>query len=210
MNFPPVSITFLQSVLKLEEAPVDSGIEIAFAGRSNAGKSSAINTLALRRNLARTSKTPGRTQVLNFFSIDEERRFVDLPGYGYAKVSGETQARWIEALEHYMTMRQSLRGVFLLMDIRHPFMPADRQMLDWCDYRGIAVHIALTKCDKLSRGASLKVLQQAKSMLAREWPQLESSVQLFSSLKRSGVDEAWELLADWLKLQLPEEKDSGT
>lgn len=209
MNFPPVSITFLQSVLKLEEAPHDAGIEVAFAGRSNAGKSSAINTLALRRNLARTSKTPGRTQVLNFFSIDGERRLVDLPGYGYAKVSGETQARWIEALEQYMSQRQSLRGVFMLMDIRHPFMPADRQMLDWCQYRGIAIHIALTKCDKLSRGASLKVLQQAKSLLSREWPDTQSSVQLFSSLKRTGVEEAWSKLAGWLEIEVPE-KVSGT
>jgi GTP-binding protein len=209
VKIPPVSIRYLRSILELKDAPPDQGCEVAFAGRSNAGKSSAINTLANIGRLARVSKTPGRTQMINFFTIDDERRLVDLPGYGYAKVPSEVHRRWEAALERYLRHRQSLRGVFLLMDIRHPFTEMDEIMIEWCAHRGIALHVALTKSDKLSRGAAKNTWLMAKTRLAG-YGSPDFSVQLFSSLKKTGTEEAWEVLGRWLDLpREDEEKASG-
>lgn len=199
MNIPPVTIEYLRSVLELWDAPPDIGYEVAFAGRSNAGKSSAINALANIKKLARVSKTPGRTRHINFFRVDAERRLVDLPGYGYAKVSGEIQQRWQDALERYLGTRRSLRGLFLLMDIRHPFSQRDEMMIEWCVRRNLAVHLALTKSDKLSRGRALNVLHLAKARLAR-FESLRLSVQLFSAVDKTGIEEAWDALRTWLAL----------
>lgn len=189
---------FYVSAAKLDQTPDDSGIEVAFAGRSNAGKSSAINTLCQRKSLARTSKTPGRTQLLNFFTLDEQRRLVDLPGYGFAKVKQSIKAQWQGTLADYLEQRQSLRGLILLMDIRHPLKAFDCQMLEWNVHHGLATHILLTKADKLKRGA-------ANSTLLRVKHELEPlgnlvSVQLFSSLKQQGVDEAHRKLDEWFEL----------
>jgi GTP-binding protein len=211
MNIPPVTIQYLRSVLELRDAPPDIGYEVAFAGRSNAGKSSAINALANIKKLARVSKTPGRTRHINFFRVDAERRLVDLPGYGYAKVSGETQQRWQEALERYLHARRSLRGLFLIMDIRHPFSRMDEMMIEWCARRNLALHLALTKSDKLSRGRALNVLRETNVRLAR-FELLRFSVQIFSAIDKTGIEEAWDVLRTWLALPLEpisEKKDSG-
>ena len=194
---------FLVSAAKLSQTPPDSGMEIAFAGRSNAGKSSALNTLCQQKSLARTGKTPGRTQLLNFFSIDEERRLVDLPGYGFAKVSEQVKKQWQKALADYLENRQSLRGVILLVDVRHPMKEFDRQMLEWSSHIGLPVHILLTKADKLKRGAAAKSLQLARNEIAQYGDKV--SAQLFSALKRQGIDEAHMVLDGWLEMPQPSE-----
>lgn len=190
--------TFLTSAAKLNQTPADTGYEVAFAGRSNAGKSSAINTLCDQKTLARTSKTPGRTQLLNFFSIDEHRRIVDLPGYGYAKVSEGIKREWQGALAAYLEKRDCLRGLMLMMDIRHPLKDYDLQMLQWADHIALPVHVLLTKADKLKKGPAastvLKVRQTLTAMNAA------FSVQAFSSLKKTGIDEAHQRLDDWFVL----------
>ncbi|MET0046168.1 MAG: ribosome biogenesis GTP-binding protein YihA/YsxC [Sedimenticola sp.] len=186
---------FLTSAAKLNQSPADEGIEVAFAGRSNAGKSSAINTLCQQRNLARTSKTPGRTQLLNFFALDEQRRLVDLPGYGYAKVAEKVKLQWQKELAAYLEQRQSLRGIILLVDVRHPLKEFDQQMLDWSAQIDLPVHILLTKADKLKHGAASKALLQVRKAVAPFGEQV--SVQLFSSLKRQGVDQAHSVLDQW-------------
>jgi GTP-binding protein len=196
---------YLLSALRLQDAPPDEGREVAFAGRSNAGKSSAINTIAQQKALARISKTPGRTQMLNFFVVDGQRRLVDLPGYGYAKVPDAVQKNWRRAMETYFQERRSLRGVFLLMDIRHPLTDFDRQMIDWCQHCKLPLHIALTKADKLSRGAASGVLQQVRGRLRREAGGMEVSLQLFSSLAKQGVDQAHAVLDRWLLDDAPGE-----
>ena len=193
---------YLISASVVEQAPVDQGFEVAFAGRSNAGKSSAINAITNQKALARTSKTPGRTQLLNFFELDGERRLVDLPGYGYAKVPEAIQRKWGHSMEEYLLARQSLRGVFLLMDIRHPLTDFDWQLILWCNQRLLPLHIALTKADKLSRGSAKGVLLKVHSTLAKE-TELPVSVQLFSALSRQGVDEAHDLLDEWFGLKTP-------
>jgi GTP-binding protein len=178
--------------------PDDTGAEVAFAGRSNAGKSSAINALTQQNALARTSRTPGRTQLINFFTVmnDESRRLVDLPGYGYAKVPEAVKIEWQKHLSDYLRGRFSLRGLVLLMDVRHPLTEFDQMMLDYADQRGIPVHILLTKADKLKRGPASAALQKVRSRL-KEWEDLVS-VQLFSSLKRDGVDILSQKLDQWL------------
>jgi|TARA_B100000929_G_scaffold232207_1_gene188682 GTP-binding protein len=178
--------------------PDDTGAEVAFAGRSNAGKSSAINALTQQNALARTSRTPGRTQLINFFTVmnDESRRLVDLPGYGYAKVPEAVKIEWQKHLSDYLRGRFSLRGLVLLMDVRHPLTEFDQMMLDYADQRGMPVHILLTKADKLKRGPASAALQKVRSRL-REWEDLVS-VQLFSSLKRDGVDTLSQKLDQWL------------
>ncbi|MES9967540.1 MAG: ribosome biogenesis GTP-binding protein YihA/YsxC [Sedimenticola sp.] len=190
---------FLTSAAKLNQSPADEGIEVAFAGRSNAGKSSAINTLCQQRNLARTSKTPGRTQLLNFFALDEQRRLVDLPGYGYAKVAEKVKLQWQKELAAYLEQRQSLRGIILLVDVRHPLKEFDQQMLDWSAQIDLPVHILLTKADKLKHGAASKALLQIRKAVAPFGEQV--SVQLFSSLKRQGVDQAHSVLDQWFGLE---------
>ncbi len=188
---------FLVSAAKLSQCPPDAGMEVAFAGRSNAGKSSALNVLCQQKNLARTSKTPGRTQLLNFFAIDELRRLVDLPGYGFAKVSEQIKLQWQKSLAAYLENRQSLRGVILLVDVRHPMKEFDRQMLDWGNQIGLPLHILLTKADKLGRGAGAKSLQQVRNEIKPFGDSV--TVQLFSALNRQGIDEAHEVLDGWLE-----------
>jgi GTP-binding protein len=189
---------FALSALHLKDAPPDEGYEIAFAGRSNAGKSSAINAITNQNALARTSKTPGRTQLLNFFTLDESHRLVDLPGYGYAKVPEAVQKNWGKAMETYLEKRQSLRGVFLLMDIRHPLTGFDRQMIEWCAHCNLPLHIALTKSDKLSRGAAKGTLLKVQSALQAESVKAEISLQLFSATHKLGIEEAHALLDRWM------------
>jgi GTP-binding protein len=187
-------LAYVTSAATLDQLPA-SRIEVAFAGRSNAGKSSAINALAGHKRLAFVSKTPGRTQLINFFSVDEGRFVVDLPGYGYAKVPPEVRERWERVLSAYLQGREALAGLVLIMDIRHPLTPLDRRMLDWFLPRGLPVHILLTKADKLSRGAAHKTLQAVRSAL-KDAPLV--SVQLFSSLARQGVEEAEGVIVNWL------------
>lgn len=192
---------FLISAARLDQAPPDTGYEVAFAGRSNAGKSSAINALCDQRSLARTSKTPGRTQLLNFFELDDDRRLVDLPGYGYAKVAEHIKRDWQGNLSAYLEQRRCLRGLVLMMDIRHPLKEIDRQLLDWSQQIGLPIHILLTKADKLKRGAASNSLQTVR----RQLPNQSSlySAQLFSSLKRDGLDSAYDKLDEWFELPDP-------
>lgn len=190
------SAVYNTSASKLEQCPPDSGAEVAFIGRSNAGKSSAINVLTGQTKLARTSKTPGRTQLLNFFSIGENRHLVDLPGFGYAKVPIEMRNKWQQQLERYLRQRQSLRGLVLLMDIRHPFKDSDRMMLNWCVDAEIPLHILLTKADKLKQGAAKAALLHSRREVQEHAALV--SVQLFSSLNRLGVDELRQKLCLWL------------
>ncbi len=189
---------FLISATRLDQCPADEGVEIAFVGRSNSGKSSAINCLT-KTGLARTSKTPGRTQLLNFFSLDEHRRLVDLPGYGYAKVPMPLKQHWQKHLNSYLSNRKSLVGVVLLMDIRHPFTPFDQMMLDWAQTNKMPVHILLTKADKLTYGAGRTVLLKTQKELNENWSDT-ASIQLFSATKRLGLDEAYQQLALWLEI----------
>ena len=183
------------SATQLSELPVDTGIEVAFAGRSNAGKSSAINTITGINALARTSKTPGRTQMINFFNLDEDRALVDLPGYGYAKVPEKMKIRWQQTLGKYLETRQALRGLMLMMDIRHPLKEFDLQMIAWANNANLSVHILLTKADKLKRGAAMASLHTVTAELKKR--DLTASMQLFSSLKKSGKDEAIKKLDSW-------------
>ncbi len=188
---------FLTSAHTFKQVPPDQGWEVAFAGRSNAGKSSAINALTEQTRLARTSKTPGRTQLLNFFELDEQRRLVDLPGYGYAKVPLQIQQHWQFTLETYLQNRESLQGLIIMMDIRHPLTPFDLQLLKWCEISNLPVHILLTKADKLSRGNGLTVLQKVKNSLKQD----NVSVQLFSSLNKTGLETAYLKLNEWLQVE---------
>ena len=191
---------FLTSAAKLAQCPPDTGTEVAFAGRSNAGKSSCINVLTDNRHLARASKTPGRTRLINFFALNEaaSQRLVDLPGYGYAKVSQEMKEEWQRHLENYLRERETLRGLVLLMDIRHPLKDFDINMLDWAESTELPVHCVLTKADKLNRGpAQQALLQVRKQLSARTVP---VSVQLFSAPSKQGVDELAATLGHWLAL----------
>ena len=188
-------IRFHMGAHSLKQLPPDSGREVAFAGRSNAGKSSAINAITGRRNLARTSKAPGRTQQINFFDIDPDRRLVDLPGYGFARVSQAQQRHWQQTLPRYL-QRRSLQGLLMIMDSRRPLTELDRQMLDWSQQMAIPVHILLTKADKLNRAQAGQALKQVEAALL-ESP-VPVTVQLFSARKPLGVDEARRRLLQWL------------
>lgn len=187
---------FLTSASKLSQCPPDVGWEVAFAGRSNAGKSSAINSLTDNKKLARTSRTPGRTQLINFFQLTDEQRLVDLPGYGYAKVPLAIKREWNKQLENYLRQRESLRGLILLMDSRHPMQPFDEQMLDWALNAQMPVHILLTKADKLKKGPAKSTLLKLRQQLAEHKNLV--SIQLFSALKHSGHDELTKILNIWL------------
>jgi len=189
--------TFLTSVAQVKQLPADQGAEVAFAGRSNAGKSSAINAITGVKNLAKTSKTPGCTQLLNFFNLDDKRRLVDLPGYGYAKVPVAIKERWQRTLEHYLINRSSLRGLILVTDIRHPLNPFDQQMLAWAAQTQLPIHLLLTKADKLTHGQAKAVLQQVKNNLAGQ--SITHSIQLFSAKSGIGLDEARSHLLHLLK-----------
>lgn len=174
---------YVISAHNLHQLPTDEGWEVAFAGRSNAGKSSAINALTDQKSLARTSKTPGRTQQIVIFNIDEQRRIADLPGYGYAKVPAKLRDHWKEILQVYFESRLSLRGVVLLMDIRHPMRPFDQQMVTWCESKNLPVHLVLTKADKLKRGPAQSTLLK----LRRDLP-ANASAQVLSILSGEGKD----------------------
>ena len=176
---------FLTSAAKLNQLPEDTGIEVAFAGRSNAGKSSALNTLTQQRQLARTSKTPGRTQLINLFSVTDTCRLVDLPGYGYAKVSQATKEAWQKTLSQYLQERRCLKGLLIVMDSLHPLKDTDQAMLEWAIAAQLPCHLLLTKADKLTQQQRAKTLKTVKSHVAAS---PLASVQLFSSLKRTGLD----------------------
>lgn len=186
---------FISSAPRLQDAPPDQGMEIAFAGRSNAGKSSAINTLVQQNALARVSKTPGRTQLLNFFEIDEQRKFVDLPGYGYAKVPEAVKRDWQKMMENYLKQREALCGIVLVMDIRHPLTDFDWQMVDWCAHSKLPLHILLTKADKLKYGAAKNTLLQVQRDLGQV--DIVVTLQLFSALKKTGIEDIHQVLDEW-------------
>ncbi len=186
---------FVMGAHELRQLPLDIEREIAFAGRSNVGKSSALNAITQQRSLARTSKTPGRTQQINVFEVAKGHCLIDLPGYGYAKVPEALQRHWRTTLANYFNQRLALRGLFLLVDCRQLITPRDRQMLDYCQHRRLKVHLLVTKADKLSRGAAQNALLQVQ----RDCP--FASAQLFSALEKSGVDDARAKLDEWFALQ---------
>lgn len=189
---------FLAAATRLEQAPPDEGWEVAFAGRSNAGKSSAINTLCQRRALARTSKTPGRTQQLIFFALDESRRLVDLPGYGYARVSEAVKLQWQGVMADYLRRRRSLSGLVVVMDVRHPLTSFDQQMLLWSRSTKLPLLLLLTKSDKLKRGAAGAQLDRVRRAVAPDGERV--AVELFSSHSRQGIEAVHELLDRWLEV----------
>lgn len=188
---------FVKSASDAGQLPADEGREVAFAGRSNAGKSSALNALCGQKALARTSNTPGRTQLINVFGLPEGRRLIDLPGYGYAKVPEAVRRTWGGMIERYLEGRESLAGLVLVMDLRHPLTDHDRQLLLWAAHRGLPVHALLTKADKLKRGPAMNTLLKVRRDL-REAGWTTVTVQLFSALNRSGLEEAWTQLDAWL------------
>ena len=195
--------TFYKSAPRLSQCPDNSTREVAFAGRSNAGKSSALNTLTGSNKLARTSKTPGRTQLLNFFDIEEGIYLVDLPGYGYAKVPEAMKKEWQHNMNDYLERREALVGLVLLMDVRHPMKEFDEMMINWSVSANLPLHILMTKSDKFKQGVARQTLNKLKQELVR-FPLV--SVQLFSSLKKTGVDQLASKLDDWL---LTPEYDDG-
>jgi GTP-binding protein len=187
---------YVISAHQLKQLPSDQGIEVAIAGRSNAGKSSAINALTDQKALARTSKTPGRTQQIVIFELDENRRIADLPGYGYAKVPLKLKAHWRTVMQRYFQTRQCLRGVVLVMDIRHPMREFDQQMLAWCESAVVPCHILLTKADKLKRGPAQSTLLKVRQGI----PDI-ASIQVFSSTKKTGLDELVDKMSDWYEYE---------
>jgi GTP-binding protein len=206
MNKPTITVDnryyrkaqFLISAGNANQFPIH-GHEVAFAGRSNAGKSSAINTLCDNKGLARTSKTPGRTRLVNFFAMDEERRIVDLPGYGFAKVPLAVKNEWEKLMTRYLSDQQALGGLVIIMDIRHPLNDSDWQMLEWCNHYDLPAHILLTKADKIKRGAQqnskLQTIKQLKDA------NITATVQTFSALKKTGLDELVAKLNEWLEIK---------
>ena len=201
--------TFFTTAATPANLSFGSVAEVAFVGRSNSGKSSAINTLANQKRLAFTSKTPGRTQQINFFCLEDEKFLVDLPGYGYAKVQKSEQKRWQAFLAHYLQTREPLAGLVLIMDIRHPFTELDRQMLDWFAPRERPVHVLLTKADKLGRQQQSLGLNATLAELGRYGPNYGASV--FSSLKKTGIEAVEAVIARWLGIAvLPKPATKGT
>ena len=198
--------SFLISASQEKQFPEFEGMEVAFAGRSNAGKSSALNTLCDQKSLARISKTPGRTQLINFFGLDEARSLFDLPGYGYAKVPEKVRREWQKLMESYLGKRQQLRGLVVIMDIRHPLKEYDVKMLEWCEYMQTPVHVLLTKADKVKRGvASNQVLKVKKELKQAGF---DVSVQMFSALKKTGLEELQSVLNDWFELSMDDNAES--
>ncbi len=187
--------TFLLSAGNAKQFP-QHGSEVAFAGRSNAGKSSALNTLCDNKGLARTSKTPGRTRLVNFFELDQERRLVDLPGYGFAKVPVAIKKEWEKLMTQYLSEQTALNGLIVIMDIRHPLNDYDWQMLEWCQHYQLPAHVLLTKADKIKRGAQQNSLLKTRKLLKEEG--IDVSVQTFSALKKTGLDELVSKLDEWL------------
>ncbi len=206
---------FFQSAPTLKQCPPESGREVAFAGRSNAGKSSAINCLAGNRKLARTSKTPGRTQLINFFNITPQQRLVDLPGYGFAKVPLAVKRQWDQNLSQYLRERQSLKGLILLMDVRQPMKEFDTMMLNWAVEAEMPVHILLTKSDKLKKGPAKNTLLSVRKHVKEANIDDLVSVQTFSALKKEGITQLEQVLTQWLHIEpesdtLTETEDSPT
>jgi GTP-binding protein len=200
---------FLTTVANLRDMPQDSVREVAFAGRSNAGKSSTINTLAGRVRLAYVSKTPGRTQHLNYFTLAAGKYFVDLPGYGYAKAPEAIRSQWEGLIGPYLNKREQLAGLVVIMDIRRPMTDLDLRLIDWFRPTGRPIHILLSKADKLSRQEQTKALRSVKAEVAT-WGDAELySVQLFSSLKKTGVEEAERVLAKWLEIEIKPKENKG-
>ena len=193
---PRLAANFLKSAAKLTQCPPETGPEIAFAGRSNAGKSSVLNRLTGNRRTAKVSKQPGRTQLLNFFDVPgTSGRLVDLPGYGYAQAGKSAQAAWQQTVNDYLNNRDALAGVVLVMDIRHPLQPFDVELIEWADPSELPLHILLNKADKLKRGAQGKVLQQVRNAIAGA--EL-TSVQVFSAASGQGLPELVSQLEAWL------------
>lgn len=191
--------SFLTTVANLRDLPADAVYEVAFAGRSNAGKSSALNALAAHKGLARVSKTPGRTQLINIFSLDDARRLVDLPGYGYAKVPVGVRDHWRELVDTYLKQRKALKGVVLIIDSRHPLKEFDRQMLAYAEAIDLPCHVVLTKSDKLSRSEAARTLALVRAELGADGSaDARVSVQLFSATAKVGLDEARDVVMRWL------------
>ena len=186
---------FVISAPDIRHLPKDTGIEVAFAGRSNAGKSSALNALTQQKGLARTSKTPGRTQLINLFEVEEGIRLVDLPGYGYAEVPEEMKRKWQHALGEYLQKRECIKGLVVLMDIRHPLKDLDMQMIEWSVAMEVPVLVLLTKADKLASGARKKQLLDVREALAPLNGDIE--IEYFSALKKIGVDKLRIKLDSW-------------
>ncbi|MEE3003207.1 MAG: ribosome biogenesis GTP-binding protein YihA/YsxC [Pseudomonadota bacterium] len=186
------NIEFQKSAPKIKYLPVDQGYEVAFFGRSNAGKSSAINAITNKKNLAKTSKTPGRTAALNIFDIDSERRLVDVPGFGYARVSESTRKDWVDLINEYLKTRECLRGAVLVMDIRHPLKPQDCHFLEWLQQSSLPGHVILTKADKLSLSEQRRMLQKVMQHLPES-----ISITVFSAKDKLGVTEVQKILLDW-------------
>ena len=197
------SAHFLSSAPSIRECPTESGAEVAFAGRSNAGKSSALNTLTQNKKLARTSKTPGRTQLINYFTLhdSEQIRLVDLPGYGFAKVPLSMKRNWERNISEYLLKRESLQGLVLVMDIRHPMKAYDSTLLNWAIAGELPTHILLTKSDKLKRGAAKNTLLSVQKTLRESQVDDLVSVQVFSSLKHEGVDELAQRISAWMSIE---------
>jgi len=195
--------TFTTSAPDIRRLPDDYGIEVAFAGRSNAGKSSALNTLTNQKSLARTSKTPGRTQLINVFEIAENKRLIDLPGYGFAKVPLEMKKKWQKALGEYLEKRECLKGLVVLMDIRHPLKDLDKDLIHWAVDSELPILVLLTKCDKLSQGQRSTEVLRVKKVLKEL--NADITVQAFSSLKRTGAEQATGVIQTWFS----EELDGG-
>ncbi len=190
---------FLTSAPDIKHLADDGGIEVAFAGRSNAGKSSALNTLTRQKNLARTSKTPGRTQLINVFELDEERRLVDLPGYGFAQVPLAMKKKWQQSLGEYLQKRSCLKGLVVLMDIRHPFKDLDQELIHWAVSADLPVLALLTKSDKLKSGK-----RKSQLLMAREAALAfcgDVTVNTFSALNKQGLPELEQILNQWLGIE---------
>lgn len=195
MSSPYQKAYFLLSVADVKQLPPDEGIEIAIVGRSNAGKSSILNRITHNKNLARVSKTPGRTQQVNIFVLDNERRLADLPGYGYAKVPLSAKQKWQKMVDSYIRIRKSLRGLILVMDIRHPLKELDLQLLKFCEHAELPVHILLNKADKLSKNAVKNTLREVEVALTKYHNSV--TLQSFSALKGKGIKELHLLLNEW-------------
>lgn len=186
---------FLLSVADVKQLPADNGLEVAIVGRSNAGKSSVLNCITKNKGLARVSKTPGRTQMINIFTIDEKRRLADLPGYGFAKVPAAVQQKWQKTIDAYIKQRESLKGLILVMDIRHPLRELDQVLLEYCHYRQLPVHILLNKADKLSKNETQKTFFAVQKALGQF--KSEVSLQIFSASKKNGLKELHIVLDKW-------------
>ncbi|PKH19105.1 YihA family ribosome biogenesis GTP-binding protein [Enterobacterales bacterium CwR94] len=199
---------FVTSAPDIRHLPTDSGIEVAFAGRSNAGKSSALNALTNQKSLARTSKTPGRTQLINLFQVAEGYRLVDLPGYGYAEVPEEMKLKWQRSLAEYLQMRNSLKGLVVLMDIRHPLKDLDQNMIKWAVASEIPVMVLLTKADKLASGARKSQVNMVREAVVAFMGDIQ--VEPFSSLKKSGIDKLREKLDTWFTQIPPAVEEDAT